>query len=59
MGRIIPRESLLVFPTTPVLYLGVQDIGGVGASFGDGIGYGLVFCLGVGEVGGSWLVWVV
>ena len=53
VSRSTPSESLLVFPTPSVSYFGVWDRRGVGASRYDGIGDGLVLCLGGGEVGGS------
>ena len=53
VSRSIPSEYLLVFPTSYVSYIGVRDIGGVGASRGDGIGDGILLFLGGGEVGGA------
>ena len=53
--RSIYRESLLVFPTPSLSYLGVWDLWGFGDFCGDGIGDSLVICLGGGEVGGAWI----
>ena len=55
VSRSISSEYLLVFPTTSVSYIGVQDIGGVGASRGDGIGENIFLWLGGDEVRGYWL----
>ena len=53
VSRIIPREYILDFlhHLYHILVLGI--LGGFGASSGDGIGDGLVLCLGGGEFGGA------
>ena len=55
----IPREYLLVFPNPSISYLSVWDSRGVGASRGDGIGDGIFFWLGGGEIVRAWIgrVW--
>ena len=55
-SRSIPRQYIPVFPTPSVSYLGVQYLGGIGASCGDGIGDGLFLWLSEGKVSGYWLV---
>ena len=51
--RSIPRKYPIVSPIPLVSYLSVKDLGGVGASRGEGIGDNILLCLGRGGGGGG------